>query len=123
MTISQVSKQYDISADTLRYYERIGLIPPVGRNKSGIRNYSEEDCSWIEFVKCMRGAGLPIEAIIEYAALTRQGESTLQARKELLEEQRRVLLSKMEEQRQTLERLDRKIAGYEACLVKEKAQK
>ena len=58
MTIAEVSKKYDISADTLRYYERIGLIPPVNRNRSGIRDYTEADCRWVEFAKCMRGAGL-----------------------------------------------------------------
>ena len=57
MTIAEVSRKMDISADTLRYYERIGLIPPVKRSKSGIRDYSEKDLGWISFAKCMRGAG------------------------------------------------------------------
>ena len=61
MTIAQVSQKYGISADTLRYYERIGLLPPVGRTKSGIRDYTEEDCNWVNFIKCMRSAGLPVE--------------------------------------------------------------
>jgi len=61
MTITEVSKKYELSPDTLRYYERIGLLPSVNRNKGGIRDYTEEDCKWIEFIKCMRGAGLPIE--------------------------------------------------------------
>jgi DNA-binding transcriptional MerR regulator len=69
MMISQVSERYGLSTDTLRYYERIGLIPRVNRNESGIRDYTELDCRWVEFVKCMRGAGLPIEALIEYVAL------------------------------------------------------
>ena len=65
MTIAEVSRRYAISADTLRYYERIGLIPPVPRNKSGIRDYDEESCRWIELMKCMRAAGVGIEALIE----------------------------------------------------------
>ena len=69
MTITEVSKKYDLSQDTLRYYERIGLLPAVNRNKSGIRDYTDEDCKWVEFIKCMRGAGLPIEVLIEYVAL------------------------------------------------------
>ena len=84
MTITEVSKKYDLSQDTLRYYERIGLIPAVNRNKSGIRDYTDEDCKWVEFIKCMRGAGLPIEVLIEYVALFQEGESTIQARKEIL---------------------------------------
>ena len=71
MTIAEVSKKYEISADTLRYYERIGLIPPVSRSKSGIRDYDENACSWVELMKCMRSAGVQIEALIEYVALFR----------------------------------------------------
>lgn len=91
MTIAEVSKQYNISADTLRYYERIGLIPPVNRNKNGIRDYTDEDCKWVDFIKCMRSAGLPIEVLIEYVTLFRQGNSTIEARKEILIEQRGIL--------------------------------
>ena len=54
MKINEVSKMYDITADTLRYYERIGLIPTVNRNESGIRDYTETDCNWVNFAKCMR---------------------------------------------------------------------
>ena len=73
MTISEVSEKYGLTPDTLRYYERIGLIPPVPRTKSGLRDYDESSCNWIEFIKCMRGAGLQIEALIEYVALYQQG--------------------------------------------------
>ena len=69
MTIAEVSRKYDITADTLRYYERIGLIPNVPRTKSGIRDYDEESCRWIELMKCMRKAGVQIEALIEYERL------------------------------------------------------
>ncbi len=79
MTIAEVSRQFDITPDTLRYYERIGLIPPVPRTKSGIRDYDQTSCSWIEFIKCMRAAGLQIEALIEYVALFQQGDSTIGA--------------------------------------------
>ncbi|VBB04902.1 merr bacterial regulatory protein hth signature [Lucifera butyrica] len=97
MTISEVSEKFDIHQDTLRYYERIGLIPHVNRNKSGIRDYTEEDCNWVEFIKCMRSAGLPIEVLIEYVALFQQGDETLEARKKLFIEQRRQLLKRMED--------------------------
>ena len=81
MTITEVSKKYDLSQDTLRYYERIGLLPAVNRNKSGIRDYTDEDCKWVEFIKCMRGAGLPIEVLIEYVALFQEGESRSEERR------------------------------------------
>ena len=51
MTITEVSKRYELNADTIRYYERIGLIPRVNRNKSGIRDFTEEDCRWVECIK------------------------------------------------------------------------
>jgi DNA-binding transcriptional MerR regulator len=118
MTIAQVSKKFDLSQDTLRYYERIGLIPSVNRNKSGIRDYTEEDCRWVEFIKCMRSAGLPIESLIEYVSLFQQGDETVDARKELLVEQRNELLTRMEDMKKTLERLSNKIARYEQTVVK-----
>lgn len=61
MTIGEVSKIYDISVETLRYYERVGLIPEVVRRKSGVRDYSKTDCEWVYFIKCMRRAGISIE--------------------------------------------------------------
>ncbi|AOT69538.1 MerR family transcriptional regulator [Geosporobacter ferrireducens] len=118
MTIAEVSKKYGLSADTLRYYERVGLIPEVKRNKSGIRDYTEEDCRWIEFIKCMRSAGLPIETLIEYVRLVQQGDETIDARKELLIEQRKQLIEKMEDMKKTIERLDYKIEIYDQAVVK-----
>lgn len=102
MTIAEVSKQYDISADTLRYYERVGLIPSVTRNKSGFRDYSEEDCNWVSFIKCMRRAGVQVEALIEYVSLYQRGNGTQEARKQLLIEQRDLLKAKTEEMLATL---------------------
>jgi DNA-binding transcriptional MerR regulator len=121
MRISQVSEQCGISADTLRYYERIGLLLPVSRNKGGIRDYSEIDLKRVEFIKCMRSVGLPIEVLIEYFKLVQQGDRTIEARKEILIEQRAQLVSKMEEMQETLDFLDYKISVYEdAVLRKEK---
>lgn len=121
MTIAEVSRRYELSADTLRYYERIGLIPGVHRNKSGIRDYTEEDCRWVEFIKCMRSSGMPIEALIEYVALFAKGDETIAARKELLVEQRKRLKAKQDEIEKTIKRLDYKIEAYEqGVMVKEK---
>ena len=123
MTISQVSKKYELSADTLRYYERIGLIPPVPRNQSGLRDYNQESCNGVEFIKCMRSAGLPIEVLIEYVQLFRQGDKTITARKELLIEQREILSHKIEDMQQTLSRLDYKIELYENESIKKCEEK
>jgi DNA-binding transcriptional MerR regulator len=124
MTISEVSKKFDLSQDTLRYYERIGLIPSVNRSKSGNRDFTEEDCRWVEFIKCMRSAGLPIETLIEYVTLFQLGDETTEARKELLIEQRDQLKTRMEDMTKTLERLDSKITRYEQAVIeKEKTLK
>ncbi|MEK4512015.1 MerR family transcriptional regulator [Paenibacillus sp. FSL K6-2524] len=121
MLIAEVSRKFDFSQDTLRYYERIGLIPRVNRNKSGIRDYTEEDCRWVDFIKCMRGVGLPVETLIEYVGLFQQGNETLEARKELLIEQRKQLLTRMEDMKNVLERLEYKISSYEQTIgAKEK---
>ena len=121
MMIAEVGKKYDLSPDTLRYYERVGLLPNIHRSQSGIRDYTEEDCRWIEFIKCMRSAGLSIEVLIEYVTLFQQGDATIEKRKQLLIEQRVSLLQKMEDMRETLERLNFKIESYEkACVHCEK---
>lgn len=113
MTIKEVSKKYGISQDTLRYYERVGMIPPVTRTSGGIRDYQEDDLKWLEMALCMRNAGLPVEAMIEYLSLFQQGDETISARLELLTSQRKILLDKREEIDKTLERLNYKISVYE----------
>lgn len=118
MTITEVSKKYGLSADTLRYYERIGLIPPVHRNSSGNREYTENDCKWVKFIKCLRSAGLSIEILIEYVDLFQKGSDTISARKELLFEQRKQIAEKINELQDTLKFLDKKIDGYEDRMLK-----
>ena len=118
MKIAKVSEQYEISSDTLRYYERIGLLPPVNRSESGIRDYNELDLRRVDFVKCMRSAGLPIEVLIQYMDLVQQGDQTIEARKEILVEQRDLLAARMEEIQKTLDRLNYKVEVYEKALLK-----
>lgn len=113
MTISEVSEKYGVSQDTLRYYERVGLIPHVPRRANGIRDYDEDSCNWVEFVCCMRSAGLPIEALIEYVTLYQEGDMTKGARKQILIEQRDNLAVRLKEMQATLERLNVKITRYE----------
>ena len=117
MTIAEGSRKYDISADTLRYYERIGLIPPVPRTRGGLRDYGEESCGWIQLMKCMRAAGVQIEALIEYVDLFQQGDATLDARKALLVEQRDQLVSRMAEMQASLDLLNQKIDRYEQGMM------
>ena len=118
MKIAEVSETYRISSDTLRYYERIGLIPPVTRSEGGIRDYGELDIRRVEFIKCMRSAGLPIEVLIEYMGLVQQGDQTIEARKEILKEQRKLLVARLQEMQKTLDILNHKIEAYEKGVLK-----
>jgi DNA-binding transcriptional MerR regulator len=118
MKIGEVSEKYEISADTLRYYERIGLLPSVNRSENGIRDYSELDQRRVSFIKCVRSAGLPIEVLIQYFELVQQGDKTIEARKEILIEQREQLLARMKEMQETLDLLDYKINVYENAILK-----
>ncbi|MFT3952045.1 MAG: MerR family transcriptional regulator [Oscillospiraceae bacterium] len=117
MTISEASAQFGLTPDTLRYYEKIGLLPPVPRNKSGLRDYDEESCNWIGFIKCMRSAGLSIEVLIEYVSLWLQGDETVEERRALLVAQRKKLTDKLTEIQSTIERLDFKIDHYDKTLM------
>lgn len=116
MTIKEVSAKYGVSQDTLRYYERVGMIPAVTRTAGGIRDYREEDLGWVEHTLCMRNAGLPVEAIIEYVRLFRMGDETLQARLQLLTDQREILIEQRKRIEETLDHLNYKIARYEIAV-------
>ncbi len=122
MKIAEVSEIFGLSVDTLRYYERVGLIPPVHRNEGGIRDYAELDLRRVDFIKCMRGAGLPVEVLIEYMSLVQQGDSTVEARKEILVEQRDLVAARLAEMQKTLDRLNYKIEVYEKALLKKEKE-
>lgn len=117
MTISEVSKKYDISTDMLRYYERIGLIPKVGKNKSGNREFTEVDCNWVEFIKCMRGAGISVESLIDYVKLFQEGDYTIKARKQILVEEYEILSEKIKKMQEVQERLKFKIESYDKNIL------
>ena len=116
MTIKEVSEQLEITQDTLRYYEKIGMIPPVTRTKGGIRDYKEGDIAWVKLATCMRNAGLPVKVMIDYLGLYKQGDSTIQERCNLLKEQREKLLEQRKQIEETLEKLNYKIARYEIAV-------
>ena len=116
MIIREVSEKYGISQDTLRYYERIGMIPEVTRTASGIRNYQPEDLGWVELAICMRGAGLPVEALIEYVKLCQKGDATIPARLQLLQEQKVHLKEQKQQLEAAMDKLDYKISRYEEAV-------
>ena len=84
MTIREIAAKTNMSTDTLRYYERIGLLPPVPRNAAGIRNYDEYFVNFINFIKKLKASGMSLEHIIDYIRLAEKGDATIQERKKLL---------------------------------------
>ncbi len=115
MTIKEVSEKYHISEATLRYYEKEGIILPIER-KNGVRNYTEENFSNIEFVVCMRNAGMSMERLKRYISLFRIPNSEIE-RKQILEEQRREITSKMNDLQKSLDKLNYKIDNYEKVIL------
>lgn len=117
MNIKKVSELTGVSADTIRYYERIGLIPPVTRNQSGVRNFSDRDISVLEFVRYFRGAGVSVENLIDYIGLVEQGDSTIGARLAILQEEREKLEERVSKLQAALDRLNHKIDNYQNKVV------
>ena len=116
MTIRQVCSQYGLTPDTLRYYEKVGVIPEVHRTESGIRDYDETAIGWVENAVCMRSAGVPVESIIEYVRLYQAGDTTLQARRDLLKDVHTSLLKQRQQMDAAIDRLSFKIRRYDVAL-------
>ncbi len=116
MTIKDICKKYNITQDTLRYSERVGVIPKVNRTAGGIRDYSEADMKWIENAICMRSAGVSVDMIIEYVRLFQMGDETFAARCRLLKDAREEVKAAREKYDDELKRLDYKIARYEEAI-------
>lgn len=117
-SIGEISKKYDVSIDTLRYYERIGLLDPITKNSSGHRLYSQEDENRLYFILCMRKSGLSIESLMTYFNLFKEGDETILQRKEILMKQHQVLKEKIDKEMEILKRLEYKIAVYDERIVK-----
>lgn len=119
LTITQVSKKYGLTTDTLRYYERIGLLPPIPRKSNGNRYFPREILDWIELVVCLRQAGVPIEKLIDYAHLLAVGDASLKAREDLLQEQLDSLKQKRKSLDNSIDRLTCKIDLYKTGKIKD----
>ncbi len=116
MTIKQVCDRYGLTPDTLRYYEKIGVIPQVRRSASGIRDYGTEDIGWVENAVCMRNAGVPVERIAEYVKLFQAGDSTFVARRDLLSQVLEELKAQRAQLDETIARLSYKVRRYEVAV-------
>lgn len=119
MTIREIAAKTNMSTDTLRYYERIGLLPPVPRNAAGIRNYDEYFVNFINFIKKLKASGMLLEHIIDYIRLAEKGDATIQERKKLLAEARETLLDKINSLQLVAELADYQLRNYENLLQPE----
>lgn len=111
-TIQEVAKITGVSADTLRYYEKINLLPRIRRESSGHRRYDDSDLGWIWFLKLLRETGMPIRGMQQFVALTNASDRTIPQRIELLREHRSKLAHQINDLRTYLETLDKKITYY-----------
>jgi len=112
ITIAQAAERSGLSAHTLRYYERIGLIHPVGRGANGHRRYGRDDLDWLALLIKLRATGMPIRQMVEYAELVREGAHTAARRREMLEAHREAISAQLTELNETAAVLDHKIAMY-----------
>ena len=119
MTIREIAAKTNMSTDTLRYYERIGLLPPVPRNAAGIRNYDEYFVNFINFIKKLKASGMSLEHIFDYIRLAEMGDATIQERKKLLAEARETLLDKINSLQLVAELADYQLRNYENLLQPE----
>ena len=117
MQISEVAKEFGLTTDTLRYYEREGLIGPISKGKNGIRNYTDNDIKRIQFVKCMRAAGLEISFLKRYSQLFDEGDKNKKERREILVEQRKILKEKLDAMQEAYNRLNYKIDLYDKNIL------
>jgi DNA-binding transcriptional MerR regulator len=116
LSVAEAAEASGVSAHTLRYYERVGLLEPVSRNGSGHRRYEVADLERINFLTKLRGTGMPIRDVRRYAALMRAGETTNEQRLALLEAHRETVVAKLEETAENLELINWKINFYKERL-------
>jgi len=121
LTIREVAARTGITTHTLRYYERIGLVQPVARARSGHRRYGDADLRWLELVKKLHATDMSIKKMLEYARLARRGDATIAARRALLAAHKRDIEERLDKLRSTLALIDKKLAIYDAALVRTRA--
>jgi DNA-binding transcriptional MerR regulator len=112
LTIQEAAEVTDLTVHTLRYYERIGLLMPIGRAANGHRRYSQQDISLIKSLNKWRQTGMPLVDIQRYVRLLQEGETTAAERRMILETHRETVVAQMEELQATLELIDYKIQRY-----------
>ena len=112
MNIKSASDLLGISADTIRYYERVGLVPPITRTTTGIRDFKEHDIEALEFIKCFRSAGVSVASLVDYMSLYQKGDGTIGERLGILEAEKKKIEERLSQLQAALNRLNLKIKHY-----------
>ena len=123
MKISDVSKKFNISIQTLRYYEREGLIPAIHRDSNGVRDYQKDELYWIHYVQTLRNSGVTVASIKKYVGLVQKGSETREQRKQILLEQRQALLKKRAQIDDALKHMDIKLESYDTYVIVENRER
>lgn len=108
-SIQEVCEKTGLTAHTLRYYEKEGLLTGVARSTGGFRQYSDEDMEWLGLVCCLKNTGMPLQEIARFVRLAHEGDCTLEERVELLKDHREKLIGRMEEMQRYLEKITWKV--------------
>jgi DNA-binding transcriptional MerR regulator len=116
-TIQQVSELTELSKDTLRFYEKEGILFPIARKVNGHREFNRQDLEWIRFIACLKSTGMPLSSIREYRDLLEQGEGTTESRKNIMVRHRQHVLMQIDTLRENLERINYKIRFYDKLLA------
>lgn len=118
MNIKEVAKIFELTSDTIRYYEKAGVIPPVTRDEKGYRVFTKRDLNWIFLAKSLRNAGVSIESVIEFARLSQETGDKRRTQKDVLRAQLDELDEKLREMQKTRDLLEYKIDTYDEHLAK-----
>lgn len=114
-TVGEMAKMLGISASTLRYYDKEGLLPFVERSSGGIRMFRDSDIEWLQVIGCMKKAGMSIKDIKQYIEMALQGDETIGLRLDMFRRQREALKAQMEELRHAMEMVEYKCWYYETA--------
>lgn len=117
-TVGEMARRLGVPASTIRYYDKEGLLPFVGRSSGGIRVFTEKDFEWLRIIECLKKTGMSLKDIREYIELAMQGDETIARRLELFRKQRTVLETRMAELQQTMDTLDYKCWFYETAAAR-----
>ncbi|HZK53309.1 MAG TPA: MerR family transcriptional regulator [Desulfosporosinus sp.] len=117
-TISQVAEKFDLTAHTIRYYDKEGLLPFIERNKAGNRQFSDKDFDWLKLITCLKNTGMPIKQIKLYIQWCLQGDETLELRRQMYIDHRQEVLKQIDDLQKNLKSIDYKLEFYDtACNI------